>query len=93
MEIIDNETLEGEGWISGTFKKISSFKAKNLPAVGYFRTKSELNMRTGPSTDFFKIETVSADTKVKVVKIIGEWCEIEYNGYSGFVSKKYLIEE
>jgi len=21
MEIIDNETLEGEGWISGTFKK------------------------------------------------------------------------
>ena len=94
MEIIDKETLEGEGWISGTFKKINSFKSKNRSAVGYYKTKSELNVRTGPSTDYFKIETISADTKVKVVKMIDDkWCEIEHNGYSGFVSKDFLIEE
>jgi Bacterial SH3 domain. len=93
MEIIDKETLEGEGWISGTFKKINSFKAKNLPAIGYYKTKSELNVRTGPGTDYFKIETISADTKVKVVKEIGEWCEIENDGYRGFVSKEFLIKE
>ena len=89
MEIIDKETLEGEGWISGTFKKINSFKAKKLPAIGYYKTKSELNVRTGPGTDYFKIETISADTKVKVVKEIGEWCEIENDGYRGFVQKEF----
>ncbi len=94
MEIADRETLEGEGWIFGTFKKTTSFASKNRPAIGYYKTKSELNVRTGPSTDYFKIETISANTRVKVVRMINDkWCEIEHSGYSGYVSKKYLTEE
>jgi uncharacterized protein YgiM (DUF1202 family) len=94
MEILNNETLEGEGWISGTFKKVNSFAAKNLPSLGYYTTKSELNVRTGPSTDYYKIETLSGGTKVKVVKIVNEeWYQIEHDGYTGFVSKSFLIKE
>lgn len=94
LEIVDKNTLEGEGWIAGTFKKTTSFKAKNKPALGYYRTKSELNVRTGPGTNYTKIETLSKGTKVKVISDLeNDWYEIEKDGYAGFVSKKYLIEE
>ena len=94
LEIIDKNTLEGEGWVAGTFKKINSFKSKNKPVIGYYKTKSELNVRTGAGTNYTKIETLSKGTKVKVVSILeNDWCEIEKDGYSGFVSKKYLTEE
>ena len=94
LEIIANNTLEGEGWFAGTFKKASSFKAENKPTLGYYKTKSELNVRAGAGTKFAKIETLPKGTKVKVVdELENGWCEIEKDGYSGFVSKKYLIEE
>lgn len=94
LEIIDKNTLEGEGWVAGTFKKASSFKAENKPALGYFKTKSELNVRAGAGTNFAKIEMLSKGTRVKVVDNLDNgWCEIEKDGYSGFVSKKYLIED
>ena len=94
LEIIDKNTLEGEGWIAGTFKKLNSFRSKNKPAIGYYRTKTELNVRSGAGTNYAKIETLSKGTRVKVVSILKNgWCEIEKDGYSGFVSKKYLYEE
>lgn len=43
MEIIDNETLEGEGWITGTFKKesaLSSFKLEEKEGQSHFVEKS-----------------------------------------------------
>jgi len=95
MQVTDKgQTLEGEGWISGTFRKITSFRSKNKPAIGYYRTTSKLNVRTGPGTEFFKIETIDVDQELKVIQIINdEWCEIEYNNYSGFVSKQFLVEK
>ena len=93
LKISDNQTLDGEGWISGTFKKIDSFRAKNKAAIGYFKTKSELNMRTGPGTEFAKIEVLSKGEKVKVVEELeGGWVEIEKDGYRGYVSKDYLTK-
>jgi len=95
MQITDNgQTLEGEGWISGTFRKMTSYVSKNKPAIGFYRTTSKLNIRTGPGTEYFKIETVDVDQELKVIQIIdGDWCEIEYKNYSGFVSKKFLVEK
>jgi uncharacterized protein YgiM (DUF1202 family) len=94
MEIINNETLEGEGWISGTFKKADSLAAKNLPSIGYYTTNGEVNVRIGPSTEYYTIETLFSGTKVKVVKIINEeWCQIEHEGYTGYVSKSLLTKE
>jgi len=93
LTIQDNETLIGEGFAKGIYKKLSSFKSKNKLAIGFYQTKSELNVRTGPGTNYAKIETLSKGTKVNVIEIIdNDWCEIEKDGYAGFVSKKYLIE-
>ena len=94
LEIIDINTLEGEGWIAGTFKKSTSFNAVNKSALGYFTTKSVLNVRAGAGTNYEKITTLPAGARVKVVGVKENgWCEIEKDGFSGFVSKKYLIEE
>ncbi|MFT7158328.1 MAG: hypothetical protein ACI8Q1_003357 [Parvicella sp.] len=94
LQITDSQTLDGEGWVSGTFKKIDSFRAKNKTAIGYFKTKSELNMRTGPGTEFAKIEVLSKGEEVKVVEELDDgWVEIEKGGYRGYVSKDYLTKK
>lgn len=41
MEIIDNETLEGEGWISGTFKQESSLPAEDLADIELKKKEAE----------------------------------------------------
>jgi uncharacterized protein YgiM (DUF1202 family) len=94
MEITDKETLEGEGWISGTFKKGNSFIAKGLPAVGYYISNKEIDFKAGPGKDYVNIKTVSEGIKVKVVKIVDDnWFQIEYDGYIGYVSNEFLTEE
>lgn len=57
--------------------------------------KSSVNVRSGPSTDFDKIGSLS---KGKEVKVTGKsdqtnWYQIDYNGKLGYVSDSYLQEE
>ena len=57
--------------------------------------KSSVNVRSGPSTDFDKIGSLS---KGKEVKVTGKsdqtnWYQIDYNGKLGYVSDGYLQEE
>lgn len=92
LDIVDNNTLEGKGWVSGTFKKLSSFRAKGKPAIGQYKTKSELNIRSGPSTEYEVLKTVSAGTELKVVHKENGWCTVEYNGFEGYVSEDFLVE-
>ena len=37
--IKDSETLIGEGFAKGVYKKTSSFKAKNKDVIGYYKTR------------------------------------------------------
>ena len=57
--------------------------------------KSSVNVRSGPSTDFDKIGSLS---KGKSVKVTGKsdqtgWYRIDYNGKVGYVSDSYLQAE
>lgn len=57
--------------------------------------KSSVNVRSGPSTDYDKIGSLS---KGKSVKVTGKcdqtgWYRIDYNGKVGFVSGSYLQAE
>ena len=94
LEVVDENTLEGEGLIAGTFNRIECLKAKNKPAIGYFITITELNVRAGAGGDYTRIESLSKGIRIKVVDSLKNgWYEIEKDGYRGFVLKEHIIEE
>ena len=53
----------------------------------YMVTASTLNVRTGPSTSYSKVGTLSRGTSVEVVGTYGDWAKLS-NGY--YVSLSYL---
>lgn len=75
--------------------KVKPAKNKNKSLVGSFITTSELNLRYGAGKNNTKIITMP---KGVVVKCNGyynmvsktKWLLVEYKGYTGYCSKKYL---
>jgi uncharacterized protein YraI len=55
-------------------------------------TKTNLNLRRGPSTDFGIIQVVPISAELAVLTCNGDWCNVEYKGISGYVNKKYIIK-
>ena len=55
----------------------------------YMVTASTLNVRTGPSTSYSKVGTLSRGTSVEVVGTYGDWAKLS-NGY--YVSTSYLAK-
>lgn len=53
-------------------------------------TASALNLRTGPTTNFSIITTLSKGTTFTVLGENGPWYKIEVNGKNGWVSKQYV---
>lgn len=57
----------------------------------YYKTTTNLNFRTGPSTAYPIITMLPAGTQVELVnKNTSGWYEVLYNGKKGFVSSSYL---
>ena len=53
-----------------------------------------LNVRSGPSTDYSLVSTVSRNTKLMVDKSTEKngWLYVEFNGKTGYVNKNYLSD-
>ena len=70
----------------------TSNKDKNSTTVqGVFKyTKTNLNMRKGPSTNYYKILTIKSGQKVKVLGTSGNWSKVIYNNAIGYVSSQFL---
>lgn len=68
--------------------------AETAPEVIY-RTTSNLNVRSRPSTDGDKIGQLSAGSAIEYIgdSDDGAWAKINYNGQEGYVSKEYLTAE
>ncbi len=49
-----------------------------------------LNFRSGPSTSYSIISTLSKGTKVEVISTTNNWSKIIYDGKIGYVSSEYL---
>ncbi len=49
-----------------------------------------VNVRTGPSTDFGKVDTLFAGEQVQIGECQGGWCYVEHDGPDGWVSANYL---
>src|SRR5262245_12320512 len=51
---------------------------------------SDLNMRSGPGTEYGVVATIPAGATVDVGGCTGSWCEVNFRGASGFANASYL---
>lgn len=51
---------------------------------------TDLNMRTGPGTNFGVVTVVPEGDEVDIINCQGSWCRVRYGGRTGWVSAAYL---
>lgn len=56
-------------------------------------TKASLNVRTGPGTEYKKIEVLKRFQEVQVIETKGDWAKINHEGQVGWASIKYLFDK
>jgi uncharacterized protein YgiM (DUF1202 family) len=56
-------------------------------------TKASLNVRTGPGTEYKKIEVLKRFQEVQVIETKGDWAKINHEGQVGWASMKYLFDK
>ena len=83
------------GYVSGAYVKLDSEQPKpgedeKIIATGK-TTVSSLNVRSGPSSNYSKLGTLTKETKVEVVERYSNgWYKIKYKGSYGYVSGAYV---
>jgi uncharacterized protein YraI len=50
----------------------------------------DVNMRTGPGTNYAKIATITAGASVEVLGC-PSWCQVQFAGRRGWVSSNYIV--
>lgn len=51
---------------------------------------SAVNFRSGPSTDHEVLASLSLGTQVTVLETVDNWCQVVWNGQTGYVSADYV---
>lgn len=63
------------------------------PIAYWYINANSLNVRSGPGTDYEKIETLSRGAKIGYYATEGEWARIQTpSGKTGYMLLKYLVE-
>ena len=62
----------------------------SLNKEGVVKVKSALNLRKGPGSDYEVIGTLQNEERVKVIKEVDGWYEVEAKGKRGYASKDYI---
>ncbi len=52
--------------------------------------RSDVNVRSGPGTEFMRVDTLSGGESVNIRECSGNWCYVEHPGPDGWVSASYL---
>lgn len=66
-------------------------KLSNPHAIGSGTvTQSYLNVRSGPSTSYQSVGTLSYNQKVEILEKSNDWYKINFNGTQGYVNSSYL---
>lgn len=76
------------GYVSSKYLSSSAPESSNT-TTKYVNT-STLNVRSGPSTSYSVIGTLSSGTKIGVISTSNGWSKIKYNNKTGYVSSEYL---
>ncbi len=56
----------------------------------FYITKSGVNLRTGPGTNYKSVGSAPANTEVQRTGTSGNWTRIKYNGQEVFISSQFL---
>ena len=78
------------GYIYKDYVSNSTSTSETTQTTKYVNTTAGLNVRTGPSTSYAKIVTLSYGQSVNVLFTSNGWSKINYNGSTGYVSSQYL---
>ncbi len=75
------------GLIAGAFAAAMVAPVAANAASGY--ATGDVNMRTGPGTQYQRITTIPQGARVDVRGCSG-WCRLSYGGYTGYASANYI---
>lgn len=78
------------GYIYKDYVSNSTSNSETTQTTKYVNTTAGLNVRTGPSTSYAKIATLSYGQSVNVLSTSNGWSKINYSGSTGYVSSQYL---
>lgn len=70
----------------------TEFQEEGIPEMQIYYSTAELNVRSGPSTDYEIIDTISFGDEVEVVAIEEGWAEIKTLEENAYVSADYLSQ-
>src|SRR5437868_3019556 len=71
---------------AGSALVLSAGIASAAPGVA----QNDLNMRSGPGTNYPVVAAIPAGATVDVQGCTGSWCQVNFGGTSGFASANYL---
>ncbi len=71
---------------------VSGFAMPSAAQAATAYVSTDLNMRYGPSLDYRSFDVIPRGRTVEVLDCLPrrDWCEVEYRGYTGWVSSNYL---
>lgn len=78
---------------TSTEQSASGYEVKDTSLTCYVNSVKGLNVRSGPSTDYSVIGTLSNGSKIEVTGESGGWYRFDYNGKDGFVATKYTTTQ
>ena len=55
------------------------------------RARSDVNVRSGPGTEFMRVDTLNGGEQVNITECSGNWCYVQHEGPDGWVSANYLV--
>ena len=58
-------------------------------AVTYLYATGDVNLRTGPGTDYARITVIKKGSGLTMLSEGGSWSQVSYGGYTGYISNKY----
>lgn len=73
------------GWVDKQY--LTRYNARY---TGTYRTTAALNVRSFPSTNSYRRGVLARGARIRVLQLNGDWCRINYRGYTGWVASKYL---
>lgn len=88
---VSSEYLAGLGGYAAPATTVTSNTAPSGNANnGSYTITGNVNLRTGPSTDYASMMVVPAGAVVTVSDYANGWAHVNYGGYVGYVSTKYV---
>ena len=74
----------------GIIFDITEVYAETIPTKGVVSAENGLNVRTGPRNSYKKISTLSNNTIVEIVAVVGKWYKITAGSVTGYVYSTFV---